>query len=141
VNVNQDRRVRDFFARYARWSVLQRKLVGGPAYSAQLFLNPVLLALAALSAAPGGNALLAFLTVCAAKIALDGAAARTLRDGGFPLRQLLLVPAKDLVFGAALLVGFLTDEVEWRGHRLRVLRGTYLASPRDQGAAEVAAEV
>lgn len=141
VNVNQDRRVRDFWGRYARWSVLQRKLVGGPAYAAQLMLAPVLLALAGLTAAPDGSALAAFCAVCAAKIAIDGASARALRPGGFPPWHLLLVPAKDLLFGAALLHGFLTDEVDWRGHRLRVLRGTYLAPAEDEAEAPVAAQV
>jgi ceramide glucosyltransferase len=141
VNVNRDRTLRDFFGRYLRWSVLQRKLVGGPAYSAQLLLNPVLLALAGLLAAPDADALLAFGAVCAAKIAVDGAAARSLRPRGFPLRRLLLVPAKDLVFGAAFLLGFLSDEVDWRGHRLRVLPGTHLAPPEDEAEEAVAAQV
>lgn len=141
VNVNEDRPVREFWSRYARWSVLQRKLVGGPAYSAQLMLNPVLLALAGLSASPDGSALAVFCAVCAAKIAVDGASARALRPAGFPLWHLLLVPAKDLLFGAALLQGFLTDEVDWRGHRLRVLRGTYLAAPAEEAEPAVAAQV
>lgn len=129
VNVNQDRSVRDFWGRYARWSVLQRKLVGGPIYAAQLILNPVLFALIGLSAWPDPRALLAFLVVCALKATLDGACARALRPEGFPLHQLALVPVKDLLFGAALIQGFLTDEVDWRGTRLRVLRGTRLAPP------------
>jgi ceramide glucosyltransferase len=141
VNVNQDRRVRDFWGRYARWGVLQRKLVGGPAYAAQLLLDPVLVALAGLTAAPDERALVAFGAVCAATIAIDGLSARALRAGGFPPWHLLLVPAKDLLFGAALLHGFLTDEVDWRGHRLRVLRGTYLAPAEDGAEAPVAAQV
>jgi len=140
VNINQDRRVREFWGRYARWGVLQRKIVGGPAYSAQLLLNPVLLSLFALTSAPNGRALGAFLAVCAAKTALDGASARVLRPGGFPLRRLALVPAKDLLFGAALLSGFLTDEVEWRGNRLRVLRGTHLAPAVDEADPAIAAQ-
>jgi ceramide glucosyltransferase len=129
VNVNQDRTVREFWGRYSRWSVLQRKLVGGPVYAAQLLLNPVLFGLAGLTAWPDRRALLAFLLVCSLKAALDGACARALRPAGFPLHHLALVPVKDLLFGAALLQGFLTDEVEWRGTRLRVLRGTRLAPP------------
>jgi ceramide glucosyltransferase len=43
------------------------------------------------------------------------------------LRQLVLIPVKDLVFGAAELQAFFTDEVEWRGTRLRVLPGSRLA--------------
>lgn len=126
VNVNEGRRVRDFWGRYARWSVLQRKMVGTPAFAAQLLLDPVLLAAAGLAAARDARALVAFAAVCAAKIAVDAASARLLRPGGFALRHLALVPLKDLLFGAALLRAFLTDEVEWRGHRLRVLRGTRL---------------
>jgi ceramide glucosyltransferase len=131
VNVNRDRQLREFWGRYARWGVLQRQLVGGPAYAAQLLLDPVLLALCGLAAAPGPRALAGLALVCAAKIAVDGLSARALRPGGFPLRHLLLVPAKDLLFGAALLQGFLTDEVDWRGTRLRVLRGTRLAPARE----------
>ncbi len=132
VNVNRDRRVRDFWGRYARWSVLQRKLVGGPAYSAQLVLDPVLLALLAVAAWPVPHTWAAFALTCALKIAVDGACARALRPPGFPLLHLALIPLKDLLFGAALLQGLLTDEVEWRGNRLRVLPGTYLAPPEEE---------
>ncbi len=130
-NVNRDRSVREFWGRYARWSVLQRQLVGAPAYAAQLVLNPVFLALAALLSARDADALLAFGLVCLLKIAIDGASARALRGRGFPLRHLLLVPAKDLLFAAAVLQGFLVDEVVWRGNRLRVLPGTLLAPAGD----------
>jgi ceramide glucosyltransferase len=130
-NVNRDRSVREFWGRYARWSVLQRQLVGAPTYAAQLMLNPVLLALAGLLADRGADALLAFGLVCALKIAIDGASARALRGRGFPLRHLLLVPVKDLLVGVAVLQGFLVDEVSWRGNRLRVLPGTRLAPVLD----------
>ncbi len=139
LNVNQDRTVQEFWGRYARWSVLQRKLVGAPAYSAQLMLNPVLLALIGLSAAWEHESLVAFGLVCALKTAIDAASARALRGGGFPLRHLLLVPAKDLVFGAALIQGFLTDQVVWRGNRLRVQRGTQLAPAGEEIAPAVEA--
>lgn len=139
LNVNRDRSVRDFWGRYARWSVLQRKLVGAPAYSAQLMLNPVLLALVGLSTAWQQENLVAFGTVCALKVAIDAASARALQDDGFPLRHLLLIPAKDLLFGAALIQGFFTDRVVWRGNRLRVQRGTHLAPAREELAPAVEA--
>lgn len=125
-NVNEARAVRAFLERYVRWSVMQRKLVGTPTFAAQAVLNPVLLGAAGLAAGRDPRALAAFLLVCAAKIALDAANGRCLRPGGFALRHLLLVPLKDLAFGAAFLQGFLSDEVEWRGHRLRVLTGSVL---------------
>lgn len=139
INVNRDRRVRDFWGRYARWSVLQRKLVGGPVYAAQLALNPVLLALAGLSASPDRRGLAALALACALKAAVDGACARALRRSGFRLHHLALVPLKDLLFGAALIQGFLVDEVDWRGTRLRVLRGTRLAPAPDEIDPAVAA--
>jgi ceramide glucosyltransferase len=139
MNVNRDRSLHEFWGRYARWSVLQRKLLGGPVYSAQLMLNPVLLALVGLSAVWEQEALVAFAVVCILKTAIDAASARALRGEGFPLRHLLLIPAKDLLFGAALIQGFLTDEVMWRGTRLRVQRGTRLAAPGEEVEPVVAA--
>lgn len=127
LNVSEHRLLGDFFGRYARWSVMQRKAAGTPLYVAQVLLNPVLLAAAGLGAWPSRTALLAFLGLCLAKVAVDGASARLLRRGGFPLSALLLVPAKDLVLGAAWLRGLLHDEVVWRGNRLKVLPGTRLA--------------
>jgi ceramide glucosyltransferase len=127
VNVNEQRDLSDFYGRYARWSVMQRKAVGTPVYVSQLLLNPLLLGALGLAASPSGAALVTFLGLCAAKAAVDGANGRLLRRGGFPLSDLLLVPAKDLLFGAAWLHGLLRDEVVWRGNRLRVLPGTRLA--------------
>ncbi len=139
LNVNQDRSIGEFWGRYARWSVLQRKLLGAPAYSAQLMLNPVLLALCGVGAAWSQEALVAFGIVCAVKTAIDAASARALRGEGFPLRHLLLIPAKDLLFGAALIQGFFTDQVVWRGNRLRVERGTRLTATREDAAAAIEA--
>jgi ceramide glucosyltransferase len=106
---------------------MQRKAVGTPIYLAQLLLNPLILAALGLVARPSGAALLAFLGICASKAAIDGANGRLLRRGGFHPADLLLVPLKDLLFGAAWVHGLLRDEVTWRGNRLRVLRGTRLA--------------
>ncbi len=126
-NVNERRGLADFYGRYARWSVMQRKAAGTPLYLAQLLLNPVLLGALGLAAAPSGAALLAFLGLCATKAGVDGANGRLLRTGGFPVSDLMLVPLKDLLFGAAWLHGLLRNDVVWRGNRLRVLRGTRLA--------------
>jgi ceramide glucosyltransferase len=137
VNVSERRTVRDFYARYARWSVMQRKAVGTPVYLSQLLLNPVALGLAAALATGTSAAALGFLLLCAAKAAIDGSSARLLRPGGFGAADLLLVPAKDLLLAAAWLHGLVRDDVTWRGNRLRVLRGTRLAplAPRPAGRA------
>jgi ceramide glucosyltransferase len=138
-NVNEARAVRAFLERYRRWSVMQRKLVGTPTFAAQVVLNPILLAAAGLAAARDARALCGFAAICAAKAGVDALNGRALRPRGFALRHLLLVPVKDLLFGAAFLHGFLSDEVEWRGHRLRVREGSRL-EPVDVEPSAVPAE-
>lgn len=128
-NVSRRRSVRDFAGRYRRWGVLQRQAVGPVPYVAQAILNPVLLASVAAAAAPGRATLGALAAACVAKAALDGAAARALRAGGFRVAQLAWVPVKDLVFGAAWLHGLLRRDVVWRGRRILVTRGTRIERP------------
>lgn len=136
VNVSERRTLGDFYGRYARWSVMQRKATGVPLHLAQVLLNPVFLAAVALAAAPSTRAVAAFLGVCTAKVAIDAASARRLGARDLPLSDLAFVPAKDLLFAAAWLHGLLRDDVVWRGNRLRVLRGTRLAPlPRAPRAA------
>src|SRR5262249_14822188 len=118
--------VRQFVARYRRWSVQQRKAVGTPTYIAELLLNPIVLSFAGAAVSPGRLALATCGAVCAAKIAIDAASARALRRRGFGLRTVLAVPAKDLLLGAAWAHGLVTSTVNWRGNQLRVLPGTRL---------------
>jgi ceramide glucosyltransferase len=128
-NVSARRTVADFLARYRRWAVLQRQAVGPAVYCAQVLLNPVLLAAAALATERTPAALAGFAVTCALKTGLDAASARALRPGGFRAAQLAAVPLKDLVFGAAWTYGLVRTEVDWRGNRLRVGRGTRIALP------------
>jgi len=81
-------------------------------------------AAAATAAEPGLYTGAALGAVCAAKAGIDGACGRALRPGGFRLWQLLLVPAKDLLFGWVWARAFFVSEVDWRGNRIRVLEGT-----------------
>lgn len=141
LNVNERRGLGDFLGRYARWSVMQRKSVGTPLYVAQLLLNPVLIGLLGLLASPAWGGLLALLAIGAAKAAIDGASGRLLRREGFRMLELALVPAKDLLVGAAWIHGLLSDEVVWRGHRLRVLAGTRLAPAPAPAPARAAGRV
>lgn len=133
LNVTAHHGVGEFAARYRRWSVLQRQAVGPAVYLAQVMLNPVLLAALGALAARTPAALAGFAGTCVAKAALDGAAARALRPGGFRLSQLAWVPAKDLVFGAAWAYGLVRRDVAWRGTRLRVLPGTRIEAPGEAG--------
>ena len=127
-NVSERRTLAQFAARYSRWSVLQRQAVGPVIYTSSVLLNPVLLAAAAVAVGRTPSALAGFAAACVFKAVLDGAAARILRPA-FRFRQLALVPLKDLVFGAAWAYGLVSREVEWRGTRLRVRRGTRIETP------------
>jgi ceramide glucosyltransferase len=125
-NVSVDRGVRDFFARYRRWSVIHRQAIGGWVYAGQLLLNPVAVATLAFFAAPGRGAAEALGTVVALKAGYDVAALRLLR-GRAPLSALFASPLKDAILAAAWLHGLYSRTVVWRGNRLRVLPGTRLA--------------
>jgi ceramide glucosyltransferase len=124
VQVGVARGLGDFAGRYARWAVLQRSMTGRAVHLGQALLNPVLLAAAAAAAEPGLYTGAALGAVCAAKAGIDGACGRALRPGGFRAWQLLLVPAKDLLFGWAWARAFFVSEVDWRGNRIRVREGT-----------------
>lgn len=126
--VSATRSVRAFVARYARWAVLHRQAAGPVLYAAEVVLNPILFAAAALAAAPGRAAFGAFAVACGLKALADQLAARRLRPNGFRLWQLLAVPLKDLLIGAAWVYGLVRSDVTWRGNRLRVLAGTRVAA-------------
>ena len=126
-NVSKDRDLASFVSRYQRWAVMQRRMAGTVAYWAQLLLNPLPLALAAVALHPVGTIATAAAGIACAKLACDAAVARQLRPGGFSLAALALVPLKDLLVGLAGLQGLLRSTVEWRGNRLLVLEGSRLA--------------
>ncbi len=129
-NVTQNRTVAEFARRYQRWHVMQRRSVGRLAYLALALLNPVLLAAIGALLRPTPAAIAGLTMVCAGKMTLDGATGRAMRRGGFRLAQLALVPAKDLIVGFAWMHGLVSDRVNWRGKRLRVLAGTRLEHTR-----------
>jgi len=128
-NVSERRSLRDFHGRYRRWAVLQRHSIGRLTYSSFLLMNPVLLAAAAAAVARTPATLAALAGTCAAKIALDAAAGRLLRPGGFRAGQLALVPAKDLLFGVAWATGLVRNQVAWRGTRIAIGAGTRIVTP------------
>jgi ceramide glucosyltransferase len=115
-----------FVRRYSRWSVMQHQCAGLPAYVGLLLLNPLLLATAALLASPGGTTLGAWLACAASRVAVDAAAGQVLRGQTFPPWALTLSPIKDLLVACAWLYGLTSRRIEWRSHRLTVLRGSVL---------------
>jgi len=129
-NVSRSQCVAAFFSRYLRWSVMQRKAVGNVPYAAQILLNPVALAAAAVLAAPGRPALLAFAFVSLLRTALHENSARALRGRGYSA-FCLLVPLADLLVACAWAFALVRSEIRWRGNRLLVGRGTRLAPVLD----------
>lgn len=124
-NVSRSQSVKAFWSRYLRWSVMQRKAVGDATYAAQILLNPVALALAALVALPGWHTLSAFALVSVARVGLHEWCARTLRGRGFS-RGCLGAVLSDLLVASAWAVAFTRSEINWRGNWLRVCAGTQL---------------
>jgi ceramide glucosyltransferase len=137
--VSARRTVGGFVARYARWAVLHRQAAGPVLYAAEVLLNPILVAALALAAAPGLAALAGFAAACGLKALADELSARRVRPNGFRVRQLLAVPLKDLLIGAAWTYGLVRREVTWRGNRLRVLAGTRVIAPDAPAEGEAAA--
>jgi ceramide glucosyltransferase len=128
-NVSQRRRVRDFFARYRRWSVIHRQAIGARVYACEILLNPT--AIAALAAALQPSRVGAFAMVVACKLAYEAAAVSLLRGGRPPWRLFYATPLKDALLAAAWATGLVQREIDWRGNKLRVLAGTRLARPRE----------
>jgi ceramide glucosyltransferase len=124
--VSLRRSVGSFVKRYARWNVMQHQCAGLAAYWGLLLLNPMLLATAALALAPGRLTAAAWIACAATRIVLDAAAGRVLRGRAFATWALPLAPIKDLLAAGAWAYGLTNRTIEWRSHRLVVLRGSVL---------------
>lgn len=132
--VSGRRPVRAFLERHLRWAQMRRRL--SPAFYGEPLLNPLpfLLALAALAPDLAG----ATLAGAGCKIAADALLARRLRGRRLGLKDLLLIPVKDLLVAGVWLLGVFRSTICWRGHRLRVGAGSRLW-PVEQEAAPVPA--
>jgi len=144
INVSSCQSVAEFVSRFARWSVMQRKMMGMPIYLAELLLNPLLFASGGLLIAQSKRALAIWAACWLIKVALDGGSARQLLKKRFAWRSLWVVPIKDLLVAAAWFCGLVSNKVNWRGNQLRVLKGTTLVpanSPTGEAANVIAVEV
>jgi ceramide glucosyltransferase len=104
---------------------MRRRL--SPAFFGEPLLNPVpfLLALAALAPDFAGWVPAAALAGIGLKIAAD-ALTRRLRGRSLRLTDLFWIPVKDLLIAGVWLLGAFRSTICWRGHRLRVGRGSRL---------------
>jgi ceramide glucosyltransferase len=125
-NVTQERSVRDFVARYQRWSVMHRQAIGVPLYAGELLLNPLALVAAAALVGTGGPALTLLAPACVLKMAIDAGATRLLCLRAPAARHVAAVPLKDALIAYAWLHGLCARTIDWRGNRLRVGPGTVI---------------
>lgn len=137
LNVSQKRRVRDFWARYRRWSVIHRQAIGARLYAAEILLNPVAVAAVAAALRPSARAIAAFAAILAIKVAYEAAAVSLMRGGRPPWRLLWATPLKDALVAAAWATGLWRREIDWRGNKLRVLAGTRLQGASVASSASV----
>ena len=124
--VSTRRRLGGFVRRYARWNVMQRRCAGLPAYVALLLENPAVLALLATAIARTPTTMMLACAAVASRMATDALAARLLRGRAFSPRALLAGSLKDLLCAGAWAYGLVSHTIEWRSHRLTVLRGSHL---------------
>jgi ceramide glucosyltransferase len=126
--VNQNRSLRDFFARHVRWGQMRRTLApvlywGEPLLFTSLWF---LLALGCGAIASSWTTVFAALVGLAFKSLCDGMFARVLSGQSLGLVKLGLIPLKDLAMVAIWLVGGLKTSVCWRGNRFSIGPGSLL---------------
>lgn len=143
--IHQRRPVSAFLERHLRWAQMRRRL--SLAYYGEPLLNPVPLLLAVLALAAGGVAPFGLDASDLGTAALAGIALKVLADAallrrlcgaaGGPwreLRDLLLVPLKDLLVAGIWVTGIFRSTICWRGHRLRVGPGSRLSPVEPDGS-------
>jgi ceramide glucosyltransferase len=131
-NVSQTATLKSFFKRMSRWAKLRYHL-RWPVYLAEIFLNPVVVALAGWVAFGRKGWLVLALTI-AVKVAVEYVNFLFVNheDARLPRNHLLFpaaVVAKDLVFFVVYFTPFLSRQVDWRGGRIRIGKDTLIHIP------------
>ncbi len=131
-NVNVSGTVERFFARHTRW-LKMRAVIHPPAFVAELFANPVGLAVLAIAASGLDPAVTAAaLVIVATKLLADSWVIARTRGERMRWRHVIFAPLKDLLLLAILPYAAISRSVEWRGARLRLGWGSVLRA--DDGA-------
>jgi ceramide glucosyltransferase len=134
--VNDGWTLERFLNRHLRWAQMRRR-VSPVAYAGEVLLNPVVWILLAVITHHG--LLMAACSGIAVKCASDSLLSRRLQ-GRFPsLRELGLIPVKDLLVAGVWGVGAFRRKINWRGHVLRIEEGSVLTEPHATQLSEEAA--
>ncbi len=127
-NVNRTTRLAQFLARHSRW-LKMRAVLHVPGFIADLFANPIALAIAAAIAwgfAPPALALLG--VAIALKVLGDAWLVRIVRGHPMKLAHLALVPVKDLLMLGVFVHAAFSRTVVWRGRTLRFGKDSVLVA-------------
>ena len=131
-NVNREVSVDRFMSRHARW-LKMRAVIHPPAFVADLFANPVGLALGAVALSGfAPEALVVLAVLGCVKAATDAFLVRQTRGVAMSPSMLAWAPFKDVLLLAIWPYAALSRSVEWRGTRLRL--GWNSALRPDDGA-------
>jgi ceramide glucosyltransferase len=119
-NVNRGGSIDRFLRRHARW-LKMRAVIHPPAFVADLFANPVALAVigAALSGFDG-RAIALCAALILAKATTDAVLVHRTRGEPMAWKHLMWAPVKDLLLFAIWPYAALSRSIEWRGVRLRL---------------------
>ena len=124
-NVNRHISVRAFLSRHARWMKM-RAVLHPAGYFAELLALPMAFAILALVLGGGALAAACLAGLVVARVAIDALAMRVSRGAWPRVRDLWLVPVKDVLLLALWPYALVSRSVQWRGTPLRLGRGTRL---------------
>jgi ceramide glucosyltransferase len=126
LNLSTRKSVRDFYERYVRWSIIQRTATRPLTYLGQLMLIPFPWVTAAFLMRPNSTTALLAATLMVTKLSVDAISAGILRGARPKLSDVVAWVLKDVLLTCAWFRGLVTNEVLWRGNRLRVISGSRL---------------
>lgn len=130
-NVSQRKSLRAFFKRYVRWTIIHRSCITLPTYVGQSLLNPLPWATmgALLAPAPWKLQWLGALVVAKTVVELSTFHAMRLGERTPWAKAVPAMLLKDVLLFATWVNGLVSRTVDWRGHKLRVLPGSWLQPP------------
>jgi ceramide glucosyltransferase len=125
--ISLERSVSEFCARHLRWCQMRRR-ISPAAYSAELLMNPIPIAVVLLAWSRMDLAVVAAIATFV-KCASDAMLLKRLR-GSVDLADIVWIPIKDLMVLVVWLLGFVRRTVRWRGNRFRIGAGSHLTPAR-----------
>ncbi len=126
-NINTNWSVERFFNRHARWARM-RRYINPPVFFAEILVNPVFFSAVFAIMQVNIFGILQFISVCAAKTAVDACQIRFGMNADLKWYQYFLVPVKDILIAAAWFVPFINRRVTWRGNAFRITSNTRLVA-------------